>query len=42
MLDMWYFLKMKRDNMTMYSRDVEIILVVGVLGGIIHFSAIGN
>ena len=42
MLDMWYFLKMKRDNMTMYSRDVEIILVVGIHGGIIHFSAIGN
>ena len=35
--------RVKRDNMKMYSKDVQMILVLGVLrGGIAHYSTIGN
>ena len=33
MLGMWWLLRVKRDNRKMYSKDVEMILVVGVLRG---------
>ena len=33
MLGMWWLLRENRDNRKMYSKDVERILVVGVLRG---------
>ena len=33
MLGMWWLLRVKRHNMKMYSKDVEMLLVVGVLRG---------
>ena len=33
MLVMWRLLRVKRDNRKMYSKDVEMVLVVGVLRG---------
>ena len=33
MFGIWWLLRVKRDNMKMYSKEVEMILVVGVLKG---------
>ena len=37
MFGMWWLLRVRRDNRKMYSKDVEMILVVGVLGEVPTF-----